>query len=150
MSPIVRAISSIVVGGAVVLLAGEFSFLRGAHHAGLYLGLALGLLALGCFLRSPVAYEIDPNRFLIVRLRMGMHRFGPVKKSGPATEPISLGVRLWGNGGLFAVTGLFWNRQWGKFRAYVTNIKEMVVIELEDGRRVLISPVNAQEWIFGD
>ncbi len=57
-------------------------------------------------------------------------------------------VRLWGNGGVFAGTGIFWNKRYGVFRMYVTNArqKDFVVVETEN-QIVIISPENPQVFI---
>jgi len=47
---------------------------------------------------------------------------------------------------VFAATGIYWNRQFGVFRAYVTDQKKLVVVELQNGKRVVISPANTEEW----
>lgn len=38
-------------------------------------------------------------------------------------------VRIWGIGGLFGHTGLFWNSDAGKYRAYVNNGRNMIEIK---------------------
>ena len=110
------------------------------------IGTVLGAIALGCYLRSPVAYEITPGNQLTIRLRLGSHVFGPVRQCVILDGPVSFGLRLWGNGGLFAVTGIFWNGSFGKFRAYVTNLRKLVLVEAQDGGKIIISPDNTQEW----
>ena len=57
---------------------------------------------------------------LTVELRLGRKSFGPIVKIFSAEEPSGQSIRLWGNGGLFAGTGLFWNSKWGRYRAYIT------------------------------
>lgn len=106
----------------------------------------IGLLALGCYLRSPVAYEITEDKRLVTRLHWGSREFGPVKTAAVISRPASFGIRLWGNGGLFAATGIYWNRTYGRFRAYVTNSRKLVLVELEDGGKIIISPENCEEW----
>ncbi len=43
------------------------------------------------------------------------------------------------NGGLFSVTGWYWKRRMGHFRAYVTHLGRTVVLRFED-RTVVLSP----------
>jgi hypothetical protein len=52
---------------------------------------------------------------------------------------VARSLRIFGNGGLFAFNGLFWNKQLGRYRAYVTDLKRSVVLTLSD-RTVVISP----------
>jgi hypothetical protein len=106
----------------------------------------LGLIAVACYLRAPVAYEITPDNRLVVTFRLGSRQFAAVKGFHPARRHFPFALRLWGNGGMFAMTGIFWNRGFGVFRAYVTNPKKLVVVELQNGKRVVISPANTEEW----
>lgn len=56
-------------------------------------------------------------------------------------------VRLFGNGGLFAMTGWYWNRRLGRFRAYVTDPARAVLLRYRDGRQVIVSPHDVQHFI---
>jgi len=50
-------------------------------------------------------------------------------------------IRLFGNGGLFAVTGIFRNARLGNYRAFVTDPKKAVVLRFAS-RTVVISPAD--------
>ncbi len=50
-------------------------------------------------------------------------------------------IRLIGNGGLFSITGVFTNATLGRYRAFVTNPKQAVVLEYPS-RVVVISPAH--------
>jgi Bacterial PH domain len=71
---------------------------------------------------------------------------GLVSVSG---EPEGLrgSVRLCGNGGLFAITGWFWNRRIGRFRAYATDPARVVLLRYRDGRKVVLTPHDVQHFI---
>jgi Bacterial PH domain len=56
-------------------------------------------------------------------------------------------VRLLGNGGLFAVTGWFWNKRIGRFRAYVTDPSRAVLLRYRDGAQVVLTPHDVQHFI---
>lgn len=56
-------------------------------------------------------------------------------------------VRLLGNGGLFAMTGWFWNRRIGRFRAYATDPARAVLLRYGDGRQVVLTPDDVQHFI---
>jgi Bacterial PH domain len=56
-------------------------------------------------------------------------------------------IRLFGNGGLFAVSGWFWNRRIGRFRAYVTDPARAVLLRYRDGRQVVLTPHDVQHFI---
>jgi len=56
-------------------------------------------------------------------------------------------VRIFGNGGLFAITGWFWNRKIGRFRAYATDPGRVVLLRYADGKRVVVTPHDVQHFI---
>jgi hypothetical protein len=56
-------------------------------------------------------------------------------------------LRLFGNGGLFAISGWFWNRRIGRFRAYATDPGRVVLLKYRDGRKVVVTPHDVQHFI---
>ena len=67
-----------------------------------------------------------------------------------AAEPRALrgSLRLFGNGGLFAITGWFWNRRIGRFRAYATDPQRAVLLRYRDGACVVVTPHDVQHFII--
>ncbi len=55
-------------------------------------------------------------------------------------------LRLFGNGGLFAITGWFWNRTLGLYRAFATDPARAVLLEFVRGK-VLVTPHDPQAFI---
>jgi hypothetical protein len=106
----------------------------------------LAVVTLYCFLHAPVAYEVSPEGLNIL-FRVGSKSFGRVLRANPVGKS-DRSIRLWGNGGLFAGTGIFWNGTWGIFRAYVTTCKResMVIVETATGK-VVVSPDDRSEFI---
>ena len=49
-------------------------------------------------------------------------------------------VRLFGNGGLFGISGWYWNRRFGRFRAFATDPARVVLLRYRDGRNVVVTP----------
>jgi hypothetical protein len=56
-------------------------------------------------------------------------------------------LRLFGNGGLFAISGWFWNRRMGRFRAYATDPGRVVLLRYRDGKKVVVTPHDVQHFI---
>ncbi len=56
-------------------------------------------------------------------------------------------VRLFGNGGLFAMSGWFWNKRIGRFRAYVTDPGRAVLLRYRNGAQVVVTPHDVQHFI---
>ena len=71
---------------------------------------------------------------------------GLVAVSG-APQGLRGSLRLFGNGGLFAISGWFWNRRIGRFRAYATDPGRAVVLRYRDGTKVVVTPDDVQHFI---
>ena len=56
-------------------------------------------------------------------------------------------VRVFGNGGLFVISGRFWNRKIGRFRAYATDPSRAVLLRYQDGKNVVVTPNDVQHFI---
>ena len=142
MSPAIKVVTGLVLAmTAGFLLA---SVVAGAFLAG---GLLLGGVVVMCYLFAPTAYEISDQR-LTVRRRLGERVFGPVVGCGTVAERLPWGLRLWGNGGLFACTGIFWNKTFGVFRAYLTSSRyqDLVLVKTRN-QTILISPQDPGEFV---
>jgi hypothetical protein len=61
-------------------------------------------------------------------------------------EAMAGSLRLFGNAGLFAFTGEFWNRKLGRYRALATDPSRSVVLRYAN-RRVVITPDDPQRFI---
>ncbi len=55
-------------------------------------------------------------------------------------------IRTFGNGGMFAFSGKFWNRKLGLYSAYITDFRLSVVLYFDD-HVIVISPENPQLFI---
>jgi hypothetical protein len=62
-------------------------------------------------------------------------------------EGIRGSLRLFGNGGLFGITGWFWNRRIGRFRALATDPERVVLLRYRDGTKVVVTPHDVQHFI---
>jgi hypothetical protein len=108
--------------------------------------LLAGISLLRCLL-APVGYDLADG-MLTVRFRFEKKRFGPIVRCSRPTQRVRFSIRLFGNGGLFAGTGIFWNRSYGVFRAYVTSARptDLVLVETPR-RRIIISPEHPEKFI---
>jgi hypothetical protein len=55
-------------------------------------------------------------------------------------------VRLFGNGGLFSITGFFWKRRLGCYRAFATDPARAVVLRFRT-RTIVVTPDDPQRFI---
>lgn len=142
MSLTIKFITGLVLVMTVVLL------IAGLKVCNLLWGGAiLAAVVCFCYLLAPIAYELTGDQ-LTVRFRMGQKVFPAVTGCSTLTARPPMGLRLWGNGGLFAGTGIFWNKAYGVFRAYVTSARyqDYVLVETRT-RKILISPENPEEFV---
>ena len=104
-------------------------------------GLALGVLFLvrGYALAGQ---ELEIERFGWVT-RLSLVGLESVASDSQAFVGTS---RVWGNGGLFALTGLYWNRRLGRFRAWATDPARSVVLKFAD-RTVVLTPDDPRRFV---
>ncbi len=137
---IVTSLVLLLTGG---MLIGSFFYLEL-----LWAGIFLVIIVLFCYLSAPIAYELNGNQLIIIT-RLSKKIFGPVLEcSLIGDEKPSFSFRLWGNGGLFAGTGIFWNKKYGVFRAYVTTGKKsnLTLVETPESK-VIITPESPKEFL---
>jgi hypothetical protein len=146
LSPIIVVITVLMIVLITWLIALGLLLPREVAFWAVSIPVMLALIVVACYLRAPVGYEVTPDNRLVVTFRWGSRQFAAVKGFHPIRGRFPFTLRLWGNGGVFASTGIFWNRESGIFRAYVTDRKRLVVVELQNGKRVVISPANTEEW----
>jgi hypothetical protein len=65
----------------------------------------------------------------------------------PATRPDGFSIGLARVEGFHGTFGLYWSRDWGRYRVHVTNADHAVEIRLEGGSRVIISPDDPQGFL---
>jgi len=139
----IKIITSLVLILTAVLVLGVF-FITEL----LWAGLILTTVVLYSYLSSPISYELNADQ-LTINFRKNNKTFSPVIKGTLIEEDKpSFSLRLWGNGGLFAATGIFWNKKYGIFRAYVTTGDKsfLVLIETPD-TKIIITPEKPNEFI---
>jgi Bacterial PH domain len=61
-------------------------------------------------------------------------------------EALQGALRVFGNGGLFSFSGIFWNRRLGLFHAYGTDPGRAVVLKFRK-RTIVITPDDTQHFI---
>jgi hypothetical protein len=103
--------------------------------------LALPFLILSCAAAFMVRGYTIANGALIIQ-RTGWVTTIPlhgITSVALMPDAMRASIRLCGNGGAFSFTGLFWNKMLGKYRAYVTDLHQTVVLKIEN-RTIVISP----------
>jgi hypothetical protein len=117
---------------------------RWAAYAGpAILVLVLGITALFCVR----GFTIDRSELSIRRLFWDT-RFplGDLRDAQADPSALKGAVRAAGNGGFLAITGWFYSKRLGKFRAFVTDPARCVVLEFKN-RKVVVSPDDPEGFI---
>lgn len=105
------------------------------------------LLVAVCAMETVCRYELRDRTLIVHRLL----RETVIDLSGLISvrhdpEAMKGSIRVFGIGGLFSFTGLYWNRTMGWYRAYVMDPKQSVVLRLER-RQFIVSPDHPEKFV---
>lgn len=93
------------------------------------------------------AYEVSPGELRVQRLlwetKVGLTG---LSRAWHAADAMCGSLRVFGNGGLFSVTGLYQSRSLGRYRAFVTDPKKAVVLVLP-ARTLVLSPADPHGFV---
>jgi hypothetical protein len=93
------------------------------------------------------SYAIEFNELLIRRLLWTTRLPLAGLQSAEVLPDVMRGsLRLFGNGGMFSISGLYRNRALGNYRAFVTDLKKTVVLRFPK-RTVVVSPENPEQFV---
>lgn len=144
---VVQAVTAICVVpvGAIAAMFAWRAFATPADGWALVIFLATAGLLLGTWGTSPTGYRVDPGRLVVERPfgeivypLAGLAEVKPFERWG-------LTVRV-GNGGLFGITGWFWNRTLGWFRVHGRRARGPVSLRWPD-RTVVVMPDDPARFI---
>jgi len=62
-------------------------------------------------------------------------------------DAMRMSIRTCGNGGLYSITGWYWNRTLGAYRAWVTDLNRSVVLTFAGGRTLVVSPSDPAAFV---
>lgn len=144
---VVSIIATVLICGVTVGAIRAIPPYGFAHRFGIGVACVPPLIIVGSLLFVVRSYAIQGGHLAIRRLLwttvipiLGIHDAG----IDPAAIKGSL--RIFGNGGLFGLTGLYWNKRLGRFRLFATDPKKAVVLRLHD-RIVVISPEEPEAFL---
>ena len=151
-APWSRSLRLLTMSSVVVLLALALAGLWLGPRQSLILRMAMAAAPLavlgGAMLFMVRGYVLTDSRIEVRRLGWStiLPFAGLIAVNG---EPQGLrgSLRLFGNGGLFAISGWFWNRRIGRFRAYATDPERAVLLRYRDGKKVIVTPHDVQHFI---
>ncbi len=115
------------------------------------------VMAVGLWLIPLITLFFVPRGYVLTDQGLVVRRFGRDIEVGwgemTMIEPRdvawwkSLGVRVWGDGGLFGYAGLFWTRGLGTVKVSATRLDRLVVVHQRRGRPLIISPDEREAFI---
>jgi len=136
--------TTILVGASYILAR---AFPRGtrvpfaeAFGAGITaLPLAIALISL-LFVVS--GYELGPEELLVQRLFWSTRvSLRGISRATHDPSAMKRSLRLFGNGGLFAITGIYRNRMLGRYRAFATDPRRSIVL-FQPTRTLVVTPAD--------
>ncbi|TCJ19141.1 hypothetical protein EPD60_01630 [Flaviaesturariibacter flavus] len=101
------------------------------------------------FALSPRGYLVSEDAVTVLQ-RFGKKRLprASIERAEPvAREDLLWTIRTFGVGGLFGYYGKFANRKLGSMSWYLTRRDKAVLLRMKDGRNILLSPDDQQEFI---
>ncbi len=143
-------IATVVLGGATYALFRAIP--RGtrvpfAEKFGTFMAFGPLLIALIAVLYVVTAYEVEGTELRVRRLLWATRiPLAGLTRAWDDPEAMKRSIRLFGNGGLYSVTGLFQSRRLGRYRAFVTDPARAVVLELPK-RTVVVSPADPSAFL---
>ena len=92
-------------------------------------------------------YEVDRQNIRIRRL-LWSTEFPMLGLSRIWHDPQAMrkSLRVWGNGGLYSISGLYQSKGLGRYRAFVTDPESAVVLVLGN-RTIVVSPENPSAFV---
>ncbi|RLF18596.1 MAG: hypothetical protein DRZ82_07960 [Thermoprotei archaeon] len=113
----------------------------------LLISLTIGILVI-TYLLSPREYQLTRDA-IIVKKTIGTIRipYKAIKSIEIIRKLPGKGIRLWASGGLYGFFGLFYFKDYGKVRVYVTNRHKVVLIRMKDDVPYMISPKDPKEFL---
>jgi len=147
---IVSLVSTLVLGGAAYVLHRTIPYGTQAPFAetfGTWIALVPPLILVGSALFIVTGYEVATEGLGIGRLLWTTHcDWLGLEAAWHDPAAMKGSLRIWGNGGLYSVTGFYRNRALGSYRAFVTDPKRAVVLRFTN-RTLVVSPADPDAFL---
>ncbi len=145
--------SLFVIGLSVSLFLGLFNSGNQLSIIGISIGTILNffvlLLVLTFFLLRTTSYTVSESAIIINSLLLPyiINRNEIASIAIVSKADMSGVYRTFGNGGLFGYTGYYRNAKFGTMRWFATQRKNYVLIEKTDGKKIVITPDEPENFI---
>ena len=142
-SPNVRWVSVLIT----VLLLSITLFLWLRVHGAQTISLLPVVVLAGAALFTIRGYELAGHELLVQRLFWTTRiDLTGLERAWASPTDMRRAWRVFGNGGLYSISGLFKNKTLGYFRAFATNPQFAVILILPE-RTVVVTPAETREFI---
>jgi hypothetical protein len=147
---LVSSIGVVILVGTSVVLFRTIPHAARAHFAGtfgsyfLFVPLLILFFAILFVIKG---YSVDAGNLYIRRLFWNTSiSLDGLDKAWFDPSAMRESLRLFGNGGLLSITGIFQNTALGRYRAFITDTKYAVVLRSQS-RVVVLSPANTAAFL---
>lgn len=138
----VSALSVLSIAGAVIAVS-----ILGNSSKGQWVVSLLPLIVLATALFIIRDYTIASGELLIRRLLWTTRvQLSGLQSAEFMPNAMCRSIRLCGNGGMFSFTGWYRNRTLGNYRAFVTELKNTVVLRFKN-KTIVVSPENPENFV---
>ena len=145
---LVTALGAVLLAGAGIVAYRAIPVPSGfTHNFGLGIALLFPLILVFSLLLTVTGYTVSSSDLVVQRLFWGTR----VSLSGLQNVRLDPSLckgslRIFGNGGLFSFTGLYYNRRLGRYRLFATNFTNTVLLTTPN-RKIVITPANANAFV---
>ena len=153
VAPWPTLLKAVSAGSCIVLLVVAWLAARATPRAGVahWVGTAVAWIPvavlLGALLFVVTDYELDDRRLAVRRL-LWWTQVDLTGLTRVFREPAGFkgSWRVFGNGGMFSFTGIFYSKALGRYRLFATDPNRFVVMVLS-GQTVVVSPADPEAFI---
>jgi Bacterial PH domain len=115
------------------------------------IGVATACLTIAVLVGSALSvvrgYELDRDRLSIQRLLWStVVDIRGLTRVWHDPKGLRGSIRVFGNGGLFSLTGIYWSRALGRYRMFATDPKQFVGMVLP-GRKIVVTPADPEAFV---
>ena len=142
--------------GTAVLVAATWAVVKAiprgtrvpfAENFGTFMAFVPPLILLIALLYVVTGYDLEGTELRVRRLLWPTRvPLDGLARAWHDPQALKCSIRLFGNGGLYSVTGIFQSRHLGRYRAFVTDPARAVVLKLPK-RTVVISPADPAAFL---
>ena len=148
LTKFITAAVTILFAGIII---GQYSLITDSagSKTPLYITVLLIVIYFLAFAFSPMGYRLTQDTIIIRRFigDVKIHRRNIQRVKQLEKGKLNYAIRIFGVGGLFGYFGKFANSQLGRMTWYATRRDRIVLIETEDGKKIILSPDEPAKFI---